>query len=110
MQRLDDWPTLLADAIKGAARLPFSWGGANGGTDCALFAADCCLAITGTDPLAQRACHDCGAASGQLHAIGCHVEPCPRCGGQALACPCFASLELVVFDTGHRLAPGEWPE
>lgn len=64
----------------------------------------------GPDPTTQRPCHDCGAASGMLHAVGCHVEPCPRCDGLALTCLCFDHLDLVLFDCGCRLRPGVWPE
>lgn len=46
--RLSDWPERLSDAIEAARGRPFSWGE----HDCALFAADCALAITGRDPLA----------------------------------------------------------
>jgi hypothetical protein len=37
---------------------------------------------------AQRGelCHDCGARSGQYHALGCDIERCPLCGEQALCC------------------------
>ncbi|MCE9553791.1 MAG: hypothetical protein K8T91_10520 [Planctomycetes bacterium] len=31
-------------------------------------------------------CHDCEAAAGQYHALGCDVERCPLCGEQALCC------------------------
>ena len=33
-------------------------------------------------------CVDCGAPSGFLHILGCEGEQCPRCGEQALGCPC----------------------
>jgi hypothetical protein len=36
----------------------------------------------------EHSCHDCRAVAGQFHAIGCDVEECPRCGGQAIMCDC----------------------
>jgi hypothetical protein len=41
--------------------------------------------------LAQTAsCHDCGAMAGELHVPTCCWEECPRCGGHAASCQCWA--------------------
>jgi len=44
--RYRDWTTRLSEVIKAALERPFSWGE----FDCCLFAADCALAVCGTDP------------------------------------------------------------
>jgi hypothetical protein len=44
-----DWTTRLNDVIKAALGRPFSWGE----FDCCLFAADCAVAVCGTDPAEQ---------------------------------------------------------
>lgn len=41
-----DWTIRLTEVIKAARERPFSWGE----FDCCLFAADCAVAVCGTDP------------------------------------------------------------
>jgi len=47
--RLPNWPDLLAAFIEQRRHMPFQWGS----NDCATFAADALLHITGQDPLAS---------------------------------------------------------
>ena len=46
--RREDWPSRLAAALEAARDKPFTWGE----HDCGLFAGDCVLAMTDTDPVA----------------------------------------------------------
>jgi hypothetical protein len=48
LTRREDWPSRLAAALEAARDKPFVWGQ----HDCGLFAADCVLAMTDTDPAA----------------------------------------------------------
>jgi len=48
LQRLPDWPERLAAVVQARRHVPFKWGS----NDCASFAADVALALTGRDPLA----------------------------------------------------------
>lgn len=47
--RYPDWPERLAAYLSARRRMPFAWGT----NDCAIFAADCVLDLTGTDPAAR---------------------------------------------------------
>lgn len=49
IRRLPDWPERLAAFIEERRHVPFEWGR----NDCATFAADALLAITGVDVLGQ---------------------------------------------------------
>ncbi len=46
--RRQDWPERLAELIEARRQMPFTWGV----FDCAMFAADAVVAVTGEDPLA----------------------------------------------------------
>lgn len=47
--RVNDWPTALYELIEEYRFKEFQWGE----HDCCLFAADCCIAVCGTDPAAS---------------------------------------------------------
>lgn len=42
-------------------------------------------------------CHDCAIVKGQLHVVGCDVEECPACSGQALSCDCIYTPDYPKF-------------
>jgi len=49
--------------------------------------------------LVAATCRDCGVARGKLHVVGCTVEQCGRCGGQAITCNCD-ELEAIADARG----------
>jgi hypothetical protein len=54
--------------------------------------------------LTYERCPDCGVPIGARHQIGCDVERCPHCGGQALGCVGFDSNDLR-----RQPRDGRWP-
>lgn len=67
MKRFDDWPSRLDAAVEEARKRPFAWGV----HDCALFAADMVLAVTGRD-LASSWRGGYGSARQALRALRGH--------------------------------------
>jgi hypothetical protein len=40
-------------------------------------------------------CRDCGTPIGGVHHLGCCLERCPACHGQAISCGCFDEPECT---------------
>ncbi len=53
-------------------------------------------------------CHDCDAAIGELHIPGCDTERCPRCFGQAIACPCVYEVSGLDYQNLEQEHPDLW--
>lgn len=49
-------------------------------------------------PWRGERCGDCDVRRGQLHVVGCDVEDCPACGGQAIMCGCRDPDEEETWD------------
>jgi hypothetical protein len=58
----------------------------------------------------KRPCHDCAVVKGQLHVLGCDVERCPRCGGQAISCDCPYQEEESSVVSKSRVAVSKFLE
>lgn len=113
LQRREDWPEQLAALITDRMHTPFRWGT----NDCALFAADAVLAITGTDLAAvwrgqyadEQGARSMRSASGHL-ASGDIVAALHDMGHRHLGesvPPLMArrgDVVLVEHDAGHSLA------
>lgn len=41
-------------------------------------------------------CGDCSVKQGYYHALGCDLEVCPKCGGQAVSCDCDLYKEFLI--------------
>ncbi|MFU8883097.1 MAG: DUF6950 family protein [Rhodobacterales bacterium] len=104
-KRLSNWPLLLATEIEAARTTPFAWGQ----HDCALFAADVVLAITGSDPAAAvRGSYRSQRGSARvLKRLGCDTleEAATKALGQAVSCALLQRGDVALLDlpTGPTL-------
>ena len=114
--RLPDWPMRLDALVFGRLMTPFAWGN----NDCALFAADCVLAMTGVDLAAGLRSLGARAAmrllqrhGGMVQLIPEALRPLPRVAdateGDIALLPADrrGRMALAVCTRGDRvLAPG----
>jgi hypothetical protein len=92
--RLVDWQLRYAAFMQERAAMPFAWGV----NDCALFAADCVLAITGRDPAAalRGTYDDALGAARRIEELGGLQAAASAALGEPVA-PGFASVGDVVL-------------
>lgn len=104
MERLEDWPTRLAEFIEARRARAFSWGD----SDCCLFVCDAIEAMTGADPGARwrglyssekgarRVLRDNGGVSGIATLVLGPAVPAPLAGR--------GDVVLVDSPSGEALA------
>lgn len=115
--RREDWPERLLLAVEAAREIPFQWGQ----HDCALYAADLVLAMTGTDFAAAfrgryttafgaaRALLENGAADLAAYAtmrLGAPIAPALAQRGDVVVFAAVDGLALGVVIGGHATAAG----
>lgn len=115
MKRLRGWEQRLAAATTAALRRPYAWGS----HDCALFAADCVLAVTGEDfaaefrgqydtdqsarrLLAQLGCEDVGDLAGRFLP---EIEPRDARRGDVVMMPGKMGAFLAIVDGRTAVGP-----
>ena len=54
--------------------------------------------------IAASQCPGCGVAQGALHAYGCPLESCPKCGGRLIECACKALDLIDAMQTARAIA------
>jgi hypothetical protein len=63
----------------------------------------------------RATCGDCGVKEGQLHQLGCDMEPCSSCGGQRVYCPCSGAqrkrrVPFILYPTLCAKCGKHWPD
>ena len=104
MNRVENWPKLLAAFIDERREVPFAWGKA----DCCLFAADWVLVSTGRD-IAQewRGKYATAYAAQRFLKAGGGIENLvERAGGERVATGLAQRGDLVAQDCGDGVALG----
>lgn len=101
--RFEQWPELMAEAIEGARKRPFSWGS----HDCCAFAARVVTAMTGRDFMADFGAYQSETEAAALLAANGGVRGiAAACLGAPIPPLCAQRGDVVVIDTeaGEALA------